>query len=352
MARFKVVSLHHQYPSTDNERRIVTAAGGVYVDTDALPLADALREAEDADAILVRWLELGPDLIQRFRRCRIILRYGVGYDNIDLAAATEANIIVGHSPSYCLDEVSTHALALLLACVRNLLPIQHRLTQGGWAPTPPEKSHRMRGRTLGLVGFGNIGQSVARKVSGWGLRLLATDPFVEPEAAATLGVELVDLETLCRRSDFISLHVPLLPETHHLISRREFEWMKPGVILVNTARGPVLDADALLAALAAGKVSAAGLDVFETEPLDANSPLRSHPRVIASDHTAWYSEESVAELQTTVAEEAVRVCTGGLPLSIANPEVLHRLGRFAEWTPSYAARWQLKRLRGLTTTRS
>ena len=349
MAKFKVASIQHEYPSTEHERRLVTAAGGEYVDTDALPREAALRHGEDADAILVRWLKIGPDLIRRFRRCKIILRYGVGYDNVDLAAATEANVMVGHSPSYCLDEVATHALALLLACARNVVPIHRRLAQGGWAPNPPEKSYRMAGRTMGLVGFGNIGQSVARKLGGWRMRLLAVDPFVEPEKAAALGVELVDLDTLCRQSDFISLHAPLLPETRHLISRHQFDLMKPGVILVNTARGPVLDAEALLGALQTGRVAAAGLDVFEVEPLDVNSPLRSHPRVIVSDHTAWYSEESVAELQTTVAEEAVRVCTGGLPLSLANPEVLHRLGRFAEWTPSYAARWQMKRLERLRT---
>ena len=347
MPNFKVISIQHQYPSTAHERRIVTAAGGEYVDTDALSLDEALRHCDDADAIIVRWLKMGPEVIRRLRRCKIIVRYGVGYDNVDLAAATEAGIMVGHSPSYCLDEVSTHALALLLACVRNVVPIHRRLAQGGWAPNPPEKSCRMAGRTLGLVGFGNIGQSVARKLGGWRMRLLATDPFVEPEKAAALGVELVDLETLCRQADFISLHAPLLPETRHLIGPRQFELMKPGVMLVNTARGPVLDAEALLAALAAGRVAAAGLDVFEAEPLAVDSPLRSHPRVTVSDHTAWYSEESVAELQTTVAEEAVRVCTGGLPLSLANPEVLHRLGRFAEWTPSYAARWHMMRLENL-----
>ena len=347
MNSFKVVSFPHEYPSSAHERRVVRAAGGEYVDGDTLSLEDALRQCEDADAVLVRWHTIGPDLIRRFRRCKIIIRYGVGYDNVDLAAATDAGILVGHVPTYCLDEVATHALALLLACVRNVVPIQHRLAQGGWSANPPEKSHRMAGRTLGLVSLGNIGQSVARKLGGWRLRLLATDPFVEPETAAALGVELVDLDTVCRQSDFISLHAPLLPETRHLISRCEFELMKPGVILVNTARGPVLDAEALLAALDAGRVASAGLDVFEVEPLDAHSPLRSHPRVIVSDHTAWYSEESVAELQTTVAEEAVRVCTGGLPRSIANPEVLHRLGRFAEWTPSYAARWQMKRLERL-----
>ncbi|MCZ7635784.1 MAG: C-terminal binding protein [Verrucomicrobia bacterium] len=344
MSGFKVVALRHDYPSTHAEQRVVRAAGGAFVDTDGLSFEEALCECEDADAILVRWVKLGPELLRRFRRCRIVVRYGVGYDNVDLAAATEAGILVGHAPAYCLDEVATQAMALLLACVRNVIPVHHRLARGGWEPNPPEKSYRMAGRTLGLVGFGNIGQSMARKVSGWRLRVMATDPFVEPARADALGVRLVDLETLCRQADYVSLHAPLLPETRHLISRREFAWMKPGVIVVNTARGPVLHAAALLEALEAGRVAAAGLDVFEEEPLAASSPLRTHPRLVLSDHTAWYSEESVAELQRTVAEEAVRVCTGGLPLALANPEVLERLGRAAEWVPNDTARWQMKRL--------
>ncbi len=352
MRPFKVVSVQHEFPSTLHERRIVAAAGGEYNDGDGLSLQEALRHCEDADAIIVRWLKVGPELIRRLRRCKIVVRYGVGYDNVDLEAATAAGIMVGHAPSYCLDEVATHALALLLACVRNVVPIHRRLTQGTWAPNPPEKSYRMAGRTMGLVGLGNIGQTVARKLGGWRMRLLGADPFVEPEKAQELGVQLTDLETLCREADFISLHAPLLPETHHLIGRRQLEMMKPGMIIVNTARGPLLDQEALLGALATGHVAAAGLDVFEQEPLDPASPLRSHPRVTVSDHTAWYSEESIGELQTTVAEEAVRVCTGGLPRSLANPEVLHRLGRFAEWTPTYAARWQMKRLEWLKSKRS
>lgn len=182
------------------------------------------------------------------------------------------------------------------------------------------------------------------------MRLLAVDPFVEPEKARALNVELVALDTLCREADFISVHAPLMPETRHLLSHRQFGLMKPGVIVVNTARGPIVHEEALLAALENGRVASAGLDVFELEPLSPKSPLRAHPRVTLTDHAAWYSEESVAELQTTVASEAARVCTGGLPVSLANPEVLHRLGRFAEWTPSYAARWQMKRAAALKLT--
>lgn len=347
MARFKVVSLPHQYPSTVPERRAVTAAGGEYVDTDGLPLEEALRQCEDADAILVRWLKIGPDLIRRFRHCRIIVRYGVGTDNVDVAAATEAKIMVGHSPCYCIEEVSTHAMALLLACVRHVTATHQKLVGGGWDANPPVKLYRMAGRTLGLIGFGNIGQCMARKLQGWGMRILATDPFVEPARAERLGVNLVSMDALRAESDFVSLHAPLLPETRHLVGRSQLEGMKPGVMVVNTARGPLLDNAALLAALNHGPVAAAGLDVFETEPLPLDSPLRQHPRVVLSDHAAWYSEESQAELQTTVAEEAVRVCAGGLPRSLANPEVLVRLGRFQEWTPNDTARWQMKRLEWL-----
>ena len=340
---FKVVLLKHGYPSTEHERRIVTAAGGELIDTDPLSVEDALRVCEEADAIIVRWLKITPELIRRFRRCKIIVRYGVGTDNVDFEAATAAGILISHSPHYCVNEVAEHALALLLACVRAVVPMHNRLSAGGWDDNPPQKMWRMAGRTLGLIGFGHIGQSVARKLGGWGLKMLATDPFVEPGRADELGVQLVDLDTLCRQSDYVSLHVPLLSETRHLISQRELALIKPGAILINTARGPVLDGRALLEAVQSGRLAGAGVDVFEEEPLAADSPLRRHPRIVLSDHAAWYSEDSLAELQRTVAEEAVRVCTGGLPLAIANFEVLRNLGRLQEWTPNDTARWQMKR---------
>ena len=252
-------------------------------------------------------------------------------------------LMIGHCPHYCLDEVATHALALLLGCVRGIASTQATMSAGNWSQNPFFRAHRMAGRTMGIVGLGNIGSTVARKLSGWGMRLLANDPFVEPEQAASAGVTLVDWDTLLRESDYLSLHVPLLPETHHFISESAFERMKPGVILVNTARGPVVDENALLAALESGKVAAAALDVFEREPLSAESELRRHPRLLLSNHAAWYSEDALKELHLSVAEDAVRVCTGGLPVALANPEVLHKLGRFHEWKPTWNARWRWKR---------
>ena len=345
MSKFKAVLIEHGYASTQCEREIIEAAGGEFVDTENYPLKEALRACEDADGVFCRRLQITAEILKTFRRCRVVVRYGVGTDNIDVDAATAAGIIVGHVPAYCVDEVSAHALALLLACVRQIVRTHQKLQRGEWDVHRGDPLYRMEGRTLGLVGLGNIGQSMARKLSGWGLTLLATDPFVEVSRAAALGVKLVKLEELCEQSDFVSLHCPLLPETHHLMNQRTLARMKPGAMLINTARGPLIDATALLGALENG-LAAAGLDVFEEEPLPSDSPILRHPRVVLTDHAAWYSEESQMQLQRTAAEEMVRVCTGGLPHAVANPEVLRRLGRFQEWKPSESARWQLKRLQG------
>ncbi len=202
----------------------------------------------------------------------------------------------------------------------------------------------MRGRTLGVVGLGGIGRTVARKMAGWGMRLVAADPFAEACVAEEAGVELVDFDTLLRESDYLSLHCPLLPETHHLVGTRALRLAKRGAILVNTARGPIVDTGALLAALDEGRLSGAALDVFEDEPLPSDSPLRRQERLVISDHTGWYSEESQAELQRTAADVVATVCTGGLPGSLANPLVLKALGRWDEWQPAENMRWQLRRL--------
>ncbi len=347
MAKFRVVLIEHGYASTEIERKIIERAGGEFIDAEKLPLEAALKLCEEADGVLFRRIDITPAIIRRFRRCKIILRYGVGTDNVDTEAATQAGIIVGHVPGYSIEEVSTHAVALLLACVRRVVETHQKIAHGSWEVNRRDPIHRMAGRTLGIVGFGNIGQSFARKMSGWGMRLLAVDPFVDAQKAIALGVKLVELDELLAESDYISLHCPLLPETRHLINAQTLSQMKPGAMLVNTARGGVVDGQALLTALNEGQLAWAGLDVFEEEPLPVDSPLRAHPRLVTSDHVAWYSEESQQQLQTTAAEEIVQVCLGGLPVSLANPEVLYRLGRFQEWVPSEVVRWQLQRMEKL-----
>lgn len=338
---FRVVLVEHGYASTAVERSIIEAAGGEFIDADAQPLDKALTIASQADAVMFRRITFTREMMNGLRRCKILMRYGIGTDNVDVEAATDAGIIVGHVPDYCFDEVSTHAIGLLLACVRKILPTDARMRTGGWDVHRNDPIHRLAGRTLGLVGFGNIGRAVARKLADWNIKLIATDPY----ATAALGVERVSFEDLLKRSDFVSLHCPLLPETRHLMSEPQFAMMKSGAILINTARGPVVDAAALIKALDSGKISQAALDVFEDEPLPVDSPLRRHPKIILTDHTAWYSEESQQQLQKSAAEEVVRVCTGGLPRSLMNPLVLKKLKRWSEWTPPENVRWQLKRLK-------
>ena len=214
------------------------------VDGDTLPNdAAALNEAADADVIVVGWTILTAQFIRKFAHCRAIVRHrcGIGYDNVDYDAATAAGIIIAHSPTYGVDEAATQAFALLLACIRNIVGAPQIVAGGGWSDNPTIRQWRMTGRTVGLVGLGNSGSAMALQFSGWQTRLLAVDAYVPAELASQVGVQLVTLPTLCRESDYISLHPPLLPEPNHLISGRELVLKRPGVILVNTARGPGLD---------------------------------------------------------------------------------------------------------------
>ena len=343
MNGFLAVLVEHGYATSRYERELITAAGGEFVDAQDRSIEEALDLCRDADGILVRRLSIASECIRRLRRCRVIVRYGVGTDNIDVQAATEAGIIVGNVPDYCIDEVSSHAIALLLDGVRDVTSTHLKMLDGDWDVRRPTPVHRMEGKTLGLVGLGQIGSAVARKLSNWGLRIVAADPFVDPEHARRLDVRLTDLDSLCREADYISLHLPLLPETRHLLGRSQFERMKEGCILVNTSRGPVIDTGALLEALDCRALFRAALDVFEEEPPPENSPLRHHPRIVLTDHMAWYSEESQVQLQLSAARSLATVCCGGLPGSLANPEVLVRLGRFQEWRPAGCMRWQLAR---------
>ena len=350
MAQFLAVLLESGYRTGEYEREAISGAGGEFVDAQTLPADEAFDLCRQADGILVRRLAVTAGMIAQFKRCRIIVRYGVGTDNIDVDAATRAGIIVGNVPDYCIDEVSSHAIGMLLDCVRGITWTHANLGRGGWDATRPEPVFRMSGRSLGIVGLGQIGSAVARKMGSWGLRIVAADPYLADEHANSLSVERATLEQVCSQSDYLTLHLPLLPETHHLMGAKQFGMMKKGCVLVNTSRGPVIDTDALIRGLSRRRPARAALDVFEEEPLALASPLRGHPAVLLTDHMAWHSEESQIQLQTSAARSLATVCTGGLPGSIANPEVLHRLGRFDEWKPAPCMRWQLERMAGRSSS--
>jgi D-3-phosphoglycerate dehydrogenase len=256
-------------------------------------------------------------MIRQLTRCRIISRFGIGVDNVDLDAATSAGIVVTKVPDYCIDEVSDHTLALLLALIRKIPSSNAHVHAGHWQMKAVVPIHRLRGTVLGLLGFGRIPRLVAPKAQSFGIRVVAHDPFVPQEIFTRASVEPVDFAHLLKISDYVSIHSPLLPETQNLFSDNVFTQMKRGAYLVNTARGPIVDQAALARALDAGYVGGAALDVLPQEP-PSGSPLFGRDNVIITPHTSFYSEESLVELQTRAAEEVARVLTGQPPQNPVN----------------------------------
>jgi len=275
---------------------------------------DILAVARDADAILVTYAKLPGDLLRELARCRVIGRFGLGVDNIDVAAATARGIIVTYVPDYCMHEVSDHAMALLLALVRKI-PLSNTLVQAGrWEMPAVVPIHRLRGRVLGLIGFGNIPRVLAPKAQAFGLQVITHDPYVPSDVLQSHGVDGTSLDDLLARADFISLHAPLLPATRGLMNAAAFAKMKQGALLINTARGPLVDEAALVAALDSGRLGGAALDVVTIEPLAKDSPLTGRDNVILTPHTGFYSVEALNELQTKCASDVARVLSGEKPV--------------------------------------
>ena len=322
MAAVQVAVADSPFPSLDPVRWVVSKIGGdVQLAAEATPEA-ILRVAKDADAVLVTYAQITGDMIRQFTKCRIVSRMGIGTDNIDIVAATAAGIVVTKVPDYCIDEVSDHTMALLLAVVRKIPFINAQVHGGTWKMPAVVPIHRLRGRVLGLVGFGRIPQLVAPKAKAFGLSVIAYDPYAPKEVFAGAGVDSVDFPTLLKTADYVSIHSPLVPETKHLFSADAFRQMKPAAYLVNTARGPIVDEEALAVALDAGEIAGAALDVMEQEPPGATSPLYGRDNVVITPHTSFYSEESLVDLQTKAAEEVAAVLSGKAPRNPVNPDVL------------------------------
>jgi D-3-phosphoglycerate dehydrogenase len=271
---------------------------------------DILEVARDADAILVTYAKLTGDLIRQLTRCKAIGRFGLGVDNIDLVAAKEKGIAVNYVPDYCIREVSDHTMALLLALIRKV-PLSNRLVQAGrWEMPAVVPIRRIEGTVLGLLGFGHIPRLVAPKAKAFGIKVIAHDPYAKPDVFKTAGVDSVDFDTLLARSDYLSVHAPLTPQTRVMMNTAAFAKMKHGAYIVNTARGPLIDEPALTAALDSGQIGGAGLDVVAVEPLAKDSPLLGRDNVIVTPHTAFYSIEALEELQSKCASDVARVLSG------------------------------------------
>ena len=306
------------------EQDILTRAGVRFVVVPARTEAEYLERCGEAAALLVQYGAVTRRVLEGLPRLRVVVRYGVGVDGIDLAAATDQGVLVVNVPDYGTDEVANHAVALLLALARKLARLDRQTRSGGWDVFRVGPVARLAGQTVGIVGCGRIGSAVARKLGGFDLRLLGCDPYVDTFPP---GVQPVVFQRLLGESDYVTIHCPLTAETQHLFDAESLEWMRPTAALINTARGGIVDTAALVAALQEGLLAGAGLDVLEQEPLDPASPLLRMEQVIVTPHSAWYSEEGRSDLKRRAAEEAVRVLQGERPRHCVNPEALGRLRR-------------------------
>jgi len=307
----KVLVTDHVFPNLEPEKTIIGAAGGEVVfagkDADA---ATILELAKDADAILNCYKKIPAELYSTATKCKLIVRYGIGTDTIDIPEATKYKIAVSNMPDYCIDEVSDHAMTHILSSIRKITTANKLIKGGTWSLGPLKPIRRLKTLTLGLHGFGRIPRMVAEKAKAFGFKIIACDPYINKELADKMGVQSVSFDELCAMSDVISIHAPLTKETNEIFNSAAFAKMKDGVVIVNTARGGLIKEADLVEALKSGKVGAAGIDVTNPEPPAKDNPLFAFDNVTLTPHEAWYSEEALVELQDKAAGEIVRSLKG------------------------------------------
>jgi D-3-phosphoglycerate dehydrogenase len=320
MSEHTVVVSDHDFEDLSIERDVLEGVANVRDAGGDLDGAggDVADELADADGVLNLRSDVDGQLLERMDDCRIVARYGIGVDNVDVEAATKRGIYVTNVPDYCQEEVATHALSLLLSLYRGITRYDASVVDGEWDRDVVTPIHRLSTQTLGVVGFGAIGRAVADRATALGFDVITSDPFVDEATAANHGVELVPFEDVLERADAVTIHSPLTDDTRGMVDAAAFERMKSSAVLVNVARGPVVEGDALRGALDAGQIAGAGLDVFPDEPPAENDPLRDHERVVATPHVAWYSEEANAERRRTAAENVRAVLNGERPENAVN----------------------------------
>lgn len=314
----KVLVTDYAWPDLAIEEAILERVGAEIISAESANEATLVRAARGATAIMTNWASVTSAVIDAPERLQIVARLGVGIDNIDVDHATRRGVPVTNVPNYCVAEVAEHTIALLLALGRNVAVHHHDTKSGTYDISAGPPLRRIAGRTLGIVGLGNIGRAVASRASALGLRVLATSRACKEVVE---GVQRVGLDELLKVSDYVSLHAPLSPDTRGLISEPELSKMKPGAFLINTARGGLVDHGALASALEAGRLAGAALDVQEPEPPPLSEPPFSDPRVIVTPHSAFVSEESLTELRTRAARQVAARLAGETPPNVVNPAV-------------------------------
>jgi D-3-phosphoglycerate dehydrogenase len=317
-----VLVTDYTWPSVEPEAEVLAASGARLLVAETGEEDELVRLVPEADAILTCFAKVTDRVIAAGERVQVIGRYGIGVDNIDIAEATRRAIPVTNVPAYCLDEVAEHVLAMMLAHARSLLAYERALREGDWSLARGAPIHRVSGSTLGIIGYGKIGQCLGAKARGLGLRTIAYDPMLSDDQISANGAEPATLTVLAADADFVSVHVPLTPDTRDLVDEAFLRSMKPTVFVVNTARGGIINQDALARALEEGWIAGAGIDVFEPERLPAGHPLLAQETLIATPHVAFYSEESIRVLEVMAAENVAAILDGRRPASVVNPEVL------------------------------
>ena len=310
----RVAVVDHRFADLEIERRVLTTVGATVIDMRSFDEARVVAECSDVDGILVGpRIRLDEAFFAQLRRCRVIVRYGVGFDNVHVAQATARSIIVANVPDYCVEEVATHAVAMILALNRHLFALDRSVRQGHWELGPAVGMRRLSTCTLGLLGFGRIGEAVGRRARALGLRVLVSDPFRSRKDIEAAGAIPSSLEAILDESDFVSIHAPK-EGAQPLLGAIEIAAMKPGACVINVARGGLVDHVELAKALHAGNLGGAAVDVTDPEPPAPNDPILSAPNVIITPHSAWFSAEAAVELRRKAAEEVARVLGGAAPL--------------------------------------
>ena len=290
------------------------------------PEAEVLDKIRDADIIVVNMVKMTESVLAKLKKCRLLIRHGIGYDNVDVAACTKHGIQFAYQPDYCTEDVAEHAIALLFACARKVLWSRRTLdassARGQWDFSDLFPLYRLDGKTLGIIGVGRIGSRVHRKLRSFGFKIIGNDPYLSDQRRAELGMEFVDLETLLKTADFVTLHTPLTDETRHMINATTLSLMKPTAYLINTSRGPMVDAEALAAALRARRIAGAAIDVYDQEPPPPDHPLFGLDNVILTPHIGWASEEAGWEIRQSIMNDILAAAAGRPARCVVNKEVL------------------------------
>ncbi|MDG5776753.1 C-terminal binding protein [Haloarculaceae archaeon H-GB2-1] len=318
----EVVVTDYVHGDVRTERDKLGAVGATVRSVEAESTADLLDSVEDARVLLTTRVEITADVYAAFPSLEAVIRYGSGYDNVDVDAATDYGVAVVNVPEYCSEEVATHTIGLILACDRRIVQFDREVHRGTWDPEGQSGMTRLSEKTLGIVGFGTIGRLVAERAKSFGVDLLVHSRSATQSDLDAFDAESVSFEDLLARSDVVTVHTALSDRTRHLFDRAAFETMRDGAILVNTSRGGVVDQDALVDALAADELALAGLDVLAEEPPADDEPLLDRDDVVLTPHAAWYSETATDEVQRLATEEAVRVVRGERPRNVVNPAAL------------------------------